>query len=440
MTLKIAYVGMTHLGICSAVAAAERGADVVGIDFDDERIRDLAAGRLPISEPDLEELSRSNAERIRFSSDPTALLDRDLIYVSPDVPTDDQGRSDLAPVERLLEWVDREAPTGTPVVLLSQVSPGFTRRHPRRQGPLFYQVETLIFGRAMERALHPERFIVGCVDPAGGPALALATAYREFLELFCCPILCMRYESAELAKISINVCLAASLSAANTLAEVCEGIGAEWSEIVPALRLDQRIGPHSYIAAGLGIAGGNIERDLATVTRIAREVGSDARVIEAFIDNSQYRRDWALRTLLSQTRHDELERIALLGLAYKPDTASTKNSPALALARALVPYEICGYDPLVPITALEHPRARSAASALDACVDADAVLVMTAWAEFRDLKPLDIARRMRGKLVIDPFGVLERERCSEAGLRYLRLGSEPPSELISIGHRHSHDD
>jgi len=117
---------------------------------------------------------------------------------------------------------------------------------------LFYQVETLIFGQAVERALAPERVIVGCRDPKA----ALPEPYSTYLKAFDCPILPMRYESAELSKISINVCLVASIGATNMMAELCEGIGADWSEIVPALRLDRRIGRHAYLAPGLGIAGG----------------------------------------------------------------------------------------------------------------------------------------------------------------------------------------
>ncbi len=423
MTLSIAFVGMTHLGICSAVAAAEHGANVVCVHFDEDRIRELRSGRLPISEPRLDELFTANRERMQFSSDATVLAQCDLVYIAPDVPTDSEGRSDVRLVESLLEQVDAAVPGETPVVILSQVSPGFSRSHPRRNGQLFYQVETLIFGRAMERALYPERFIVGCIDPDDGKPSALPAPLREFLEGFGCPILCMRYESAELAKISINVCLAASLSAANTLAELCEGVGAEWSEIVPALRLDRRIGGYAYIEAGLGIAGGNIERDLASVIRLSRQAGTSARVIESFVENSHYRRDWALRTLHARSGGRRFARIAVLGIAYKPDTASTKNSPALELARALTPFEISTYDPLVPASALEHARVRPATSALDACSDADALVIMTPWQEFRELKPVDLAQRLRGRLVIDPFGVLDRNLCREAGLDHQLLGS-----------------
>ena len=125
----------------------------------------------------------------------------------------------------------------------------------------FYQVETLIFGAAVKRAMEPERFIVGALDPSA----ALPESYASFLKAFGCPVLVMRLESAELAKIAINFFLVSTVCTTNTLAELCESIGADWGEIAPALRLDRRIGPHAYLKPGLGIAGGNLERDLVTV-------------------------------------------------------------------------------------------------------------------------------------------------------------------------------
>ena len=221
---------------------------------------------------------------------------------------------------------------GASLVVLSQVPPGFTRQvrfdPPRR----FYQVETLIFGRALERVTRPERFIVGGDDPA----VSLPAAYRTFLEAFGCPVLPMRYESAELAKIAINCFLAASVSTTNTLAELCEKVDADWTEIAPALRLDARIGPSAYLAPGLGIAGGNLERDLATVVRLGAAKGSSADVVGAYIANSRHMRDWALRTLTRTVLEKVMSpRLGILGLAYKQDTHSTKNSPSLALIEQL---------------------------------------------------------------------------------------------------------
>src|SRR5205807_2432451 len=146
--------------------------------------------------------------------------------------------------------------------------PGFCRALSARLEPrlhLLYLVETLVFGNAVSRAIHPERFMVGCADP-GQP---LPAPLREYLEAFACPILPMRFESAELCKIAINCFLVSSVTTSNTLAEICENTGADWYEIAPALRLDKRIGLHAYLSPGLGIAGGNLERHLVTVLRLA---------------------------------------------------------------------------------------------------------------------------------------------------------------------------
>ena len=142
----------------------------------------------------------------------------------------------------------------------------------------------------------------------------------------------MRYESAELAKISINMCLVASVTVANTLAELCENIGADWSEIAPALKLDRRIGPYSYLTPGLGIAGGNLERDLATVERLAAEHSTDASIVRAWTHNSRHRRDWSRAHHSHRSTDSKPEAtIAVWGLAYKENTHSIKNSPLLAM-------------------------------------------------------------------------------------------------------------
>jgi UDPglucose 6-dehydrogenase len=304
-------------------------------------------------------------------------------------------------------------------VVLSQVPPGFTRARQRPGRLLYYQVETLVFGRAVERATQPERFIVGCPDPAA----PLPPALDTFLKAFGCPILPMRLESAELTKISINCCLVASVSVANTLAALCERIGADWSEIVPALKLDRRIGQYSYLAPGLGLAGGNLERDLATVLRFSKEHGTEAGVIAAFVANSAHRKDWALRTL-----HEAVlaavpaATVAVLGLAYKENTHSVKNSPSLALIRQLGPWRLRVFDPVVPASAAPHPAAAGAGSALEAAAGADALAIMTPWPEFRALSCAAIAKAMRGRLVLDPYRVLDAAAARDAGLDYRTLG------------------
>jgi UDPglucose 6-dehydrogenase len=415
----IGFAGMTHLGIVSGVSASEKGFNVICFDPDAALVTALARHDFPISEPQLESLVAKNAERLKFTSIATDLSACDVIYVAPDVPTDDLGRSDLGPVNALLDAVFAVARKDAAVVLLSQVPPGFTRGWQRPGRILHYQVETLIFGRAVERALYPERCIVGCADPTQ----PLPPAYRAFLSAHDCPVLPMRYESAELTKISINMCLVASVSVANTLAELCEKIGAVWSEIVPALKLDKRIGQYAYLAPGLGIAGGNLERDLATICNLADRYGTDAGVVRAWVANSRHRRDWALRTLYREilSRMDD-PVIAVLGLAYKQDTHSTKNSPSIALLEHLKPFRVRVFDPVVPAAAAPNPRRHDSKSELDACEGADVLVVMTPWQQFGKVDPAEIAQRLRGKTVLDPYSVLNVAACHAAGLNYHTLG------------------
>ena len=420
----IGFAGLSHLGVVSSIVSAAKGFPVVAFDPAPALCCEVAEGRLPISEPGLAELLKSNRSRVQFSDDPCSLASCGVVYVSADVPTDDAGRSNLDAITSLISTAATAAPSAT-IVVLSQVPPGFTRRLPGQSSPssprgrFFYQVETLIFGRAVERAMHPERIIVG----SGNPEVPLPQEYRDFLASFQCPVLVMGYESAELAKISINLFLAASVSVTNTVAELCEAVGADWSQIVPALKLDARIGKYAYLSPGLGIAGGNLERDLVTALQLAAERGTDARVVRAFLDNSAHRSNWAasaVRRVLGDKPQEK--SVAVWGLAYKPNTASTKNSPALKLIKSLEGIQVNAYDPQARISD-SYPRVRVAASPLEACHGADVLAVMTPWPEFSKIEIAGIKKAMKGRIVIDPFAMLDSGRLLAEGFSYLRLGA-----------------
>jgi UDPglucose 6-dehydrogenase len=422
MTLPVVgFAGMTHLGLVSASAVAGRGFEVVCFDADPALIDRLARQDWPVLEPGLDELIRGNGARQRFTGRRDHLKTCDVVYVAPDVPTDDRGASDVSGLTALIREVAGAMRPDAVMVVLSQVPPGYTRAlgglPPER---LYYQVETLVFGQAVERATKPERYIVGCADPAA----PLDARFRAVLDAFGCPLLPMRYESAELAKISINCCLVASVTVGNTLAEICERIGADWSEIAPALKLDRRIGPYAYLTPGLGIAGGNLERDLATVQRLSEAHGTEAGLIAAWLRNSRYRRDWPLRQLQARVLSPIADPlIGVLGVTYKENTHSIKNSPAVALIRELATARLCVFDPAVRASAEWHPRMTLAEDALAACAGADALVIMTPWPQFRSLEPAAIAGRLRGRVVVDPFSVLDRAAATAAGLEHVVLGA-----------------
>ena len=239
----------------------------------------------------------------------------------------------------------------------------------------------------------------------------------------------MRYESAELAKISINMCLVASVGVANTMAEICEHVGADWAEIAPSLKLDRRIGAYSYLAPGLGLAGGNLERDLATVMRLGAGHGTDTGIVKAWVANSAWRKGWAARTLKARVLDaNQGARIAVLGLAYKQDTHSTKNSPSLALLAELAGADVCVHDPVVPAGAAPIPVS-AGADPIATVRGADALCIMTPWPAYRSIDPAEVAAAMRGRVVIDPYRVLDPERARASRLDWITLGvADHPKE------------
>lgn len=425
--VTVGFAGMTHLGFVSAAAVASKQFKTICYDADRALVGRLAARESPVIEPGLPELLRANAVHQRFTSELTDLSACDVVYIAPDVPTDDKGQSDLAPIRKIISDVASALGPHGVMVVLCQVPPGFTRSiagvPPER---LYYQVETLIFGRAVERATLPERYIVGCADPDR----ELDPRFAEVLNAFGCPILPMRYESAELAKISINMCLVASVSVANTLAEICEHIGAVWSEIVPSLKLDRRIGPYSYLAPGLGIAGGNLERDLATVLSLAAEHKTDGGVVSAWVENSRHRRNWAADTLSEAVlARKPSAQVAVWGLAYKENTHSVKNSPSLATLTRLPDVYFKVHDPVVAADTVKHAHVKGAESALAALKGAEALMILTPWPEYRSVPARSIAAELEGKVVLDPYGVLDGEEAVQAGLVYYTLGRPPMSSV-----------
>lgn len=423
----IGFIGLSHLGLNYSLATSAKGFNVIAYDSNPALAAQCAAGDFPIEEPGFKELFAAHRTRLRFTSDAANLAQCDLVFYALDIRTNDRNESDTAPLTKLIHDTAPVIAAGATVVLLSQLSPGTTRRiiadlakRPEvKVRSFYYQVETLIFGAAVQRAMEPERYIVGALDPIA----PLPARFAEWQAAFRCPVLVMRLESAELAKIAINFFLVSSVSTTNTLAEVCEAIGADWNEIAPALRLDKRIGPHAYLTPGLGIAGGNLERDLVTVRQLAARHGTDDGIIAAWQANSLHRRDWVLHRVQRELLDNNSNPlIAVWGLAYKQDTHSVKNSPSIELLRALSHCRIQAHDPAATISPAEFPHVKICSDPLDALIEADALLVMTPWQKYSAIPAAEITARLKGRLVIDPHATLKEQDCRRLGLNYHRLG------------------
>ncbi len=429
-----AFVGLSHLGITYSAAWAAQGGQVVGVDPVPGLAARLARGDLPVQEPGLPDLLAGCGNRITFTDNLAAVAECSLVVFCRDVPTDDDGVSDLRPIDDLLDRVVADLRSGTVLVVMSQVPPGFTRAlsqrirsaRPDLAVEVYYWVETLVFGNAVRRATRPERLIIGCADPSE----PLAPALAETAERFDCPVLPMVYESAELAKLAINLYLASSVTCTNALADLCERVGADWSEITPALRLDARIGPAAYLQPGLGVAGGNLERDLTTLRRLAQRSGADAAYLETLIELNLQRLRWVqqlLERLVLGTTIDPT--VGVWGLTYKKNTRSTKNSPALRVIASLIGRaRIRAWDPAVgdEVVSAGVDITRHRDGVLDG---ADCLVIMSDWDEFGTADLEAIRQRMRRSLVIDCVGILSGRRGELAGIEYFAMGLSRTGEV-----------
>jgi len=418
-SLKIGFAGMTHLGLVSAICTASKGCTVYCFDQNIELIHELTKGNLPISEPGLTELFDCYDKNLIFITDSKQLGECEIVYIAPDIPTNDYGKSDLSGIEDLINLVFLSTSNKTIVVILSQVPPGFTRKNQKVNRLLYYQVETLIFGRAVERATYPERIIIGSSQSKD----SLAPVYLDFIHKFNCPVLVMSLESAELAKISINMFLVASVSTTNMLAEICEKINANWDEIIPALKLDKRIGNDAYLKPGLGISGGNLERDLATVLELAQKNNTFAKTVNTWIDGSQHRKSWPMqmaKKFILDKRPTSI--IALWGLAYKENTHSIKNSAAISTVASLKQVQFKGYDPAVASNLANLPNLSVLSNPIDVLSDSDALMILTPWAEFKEIPLHKIAAEMKGNLIFDPYQLFDINLGAEVGLQIIQLG------------------
>ena len=425
-------IGLSHLGIVYGTAWASFGQPVIAVDTDADAVRRLADGDPIVREPGLPELLERSRPYLSYTTDFSQLAACPLVIVARDVPTNDENQSDISAVERLIDLAIPHLADDATLVVMCQVPPGFNRAlgeriRAARPGLRFqnhYWVETLVFGNAVQRAMEPERLILGSADTS----VPLPTQFLAGLERFGCPIVRMGYESAELTKTAINIYLIGSVTYANAMADLCEAVGADWSEMTTALRLDRRIGPAAYIRPSLGVAGGNLERDLVTLRHLGAQHDLETPYLDALQVANDGRFDWVHRKLWERLlSRGASGTVALWGLTYKKDTKSTKNSPALRLLSELDPrLAVQAWDPAV---GLDEVRAAgvdvpltvklSRDAALD---DADCLLIMADWDQFSQADLDAIRTRMRRPLVIDTVGVLQNRRAELSGIEYVAMG------------------
>ncbi len=415
MKLNIGYVGLSHLGINSAIAASMRGFSVICFDRDFNLISSLKKKKIPFYEKNALKNLKKKFDHFKFTNNIKELNKCDLVFISQDVPTNDKGKSNLIEIKKLINDVIKNINPSCTLIILCQVPPGFTRSINWPSSKLFYQVETLIFSDALNRAFSPERIIVG------KSVKKIEKKYDMFLKKFKCPILEMRYESAELAKISINIFLISSLTSTNVISEICEKIGANWEHVSGALKTDKRIGKFAYLKPGLGLSGGNLERDLHNLRGLTKFNKIYKNYCSQLNRISKYRKNWInnkFKSISDKIKNNK--KVGILGLAYKENTSSIKNSPAISFINKISSkYKLYIYDPKIK-KVFKKNNIKSCNNIYEVLKNIQILVLSTPWKIFKEI---NINNYPNIKIIIDPYNLVKLPTKKNKKLSYIGMGN-----------------
>ena len=440
--MRIAMIGGGYVGLVSAACFAEFGTEVSVVETHPDRLAALRRGRIPIYEPGLDTLVASNIEagRLSFGDDIAhAVAGAEAIFIAVGTPPrNGDGHADLTYVFAAAEQVAAAMSGHAVIVTKSTVPVGTGRRiaeivarlRPELEFDVASNPEFLREGSAIGDFMRPDRVVIG--TDTSRPAQAeraqeiMRRLYRP-LYLIEAPILFTSLESAELIKYAANSFLAMKISFINEMADLCERVGGDVHEVARGIGMDGRIGP-KFLHAGPGYGGSCFPKDTLALMRIAQEAGASSRLVEATVQVNEARKaSMGARIMSACGGSVRGKTIAVFGLTFKPETDDMRDAPSIpiihrliengALVRAFDPAGMEAARPLLPERGVTY-----CADALDAARDADAILVLTEWNEFRALSPARLRRLMRGRTVIDLRNIYDPAAMDAAGLVYSSIG------------------
>lgn len=437
---RLTVIGSGHLGTTHAACLAELGHEVLALDRDADRVTQLSAGHLPFYEPELAGLLRRglDAGRLRFTTAHEEVAEfGDVHFLCVDTPQQDgefaadlthleQAVTSLAPLlQRKCLLVGKSTvPAGTAEWLAKEIA----RLAPAdEEVELAWNPEFLREGHAVRDTLFPDRIVAGVASERA--ELVLREIYAPLIAAGSSFIV-TDHATAELVKAAANAFLATKISFINAMADVCEAANADVTKLSEALAHDERIGGKG-LAPGLGFGGGCLPKDIRALRARASELGADqALALLGEVDAINTRRRTRTVELAREVLGGSLtgRRVAVLGAAFKPGSDDTRDSPALEIASAIHSYGGVArvYDPVAVDGARRaHPELEYADSAIEAARNADAVLHLTEWQEFRDMDPTALGRVVAQRNVIDARAALDPVRWRAAGWRYRALGGHP---------------
>ncbi len=424
---RLTVVGAGYVGLVTVACMAELGHDIVAMDLDADRVRILREGGVPIFEPGLTELIAKNRKRVEFTTDPaSAYKQGEFIFICVDTPSTYSGDADLSRIWQAVDNLPPDegghilitkstVPVGTGAAVQAELALRGYRHIGYASNPEFLRE-----GSAIADFMQPDRIVVGSDD------LDTAEKVAGLYGGIDCPVVKTDVASAEMIKYASNAFLATKISFINEIANVCEATGADVTVVACGMGLDKRIGPH-FLQAGIGYGGSCFPKDVSALKQIAGNSGYHFQLLNAVIEVNELQKR---RVIGKLKRHlgDELRgrRIALLGLAFKPNTDDIRQAASIILASRLIAEgaKVIGYDPIaIENTRALLPTVTYAASAMEALEGADACVLVTEWAEFLALDWAEARHLMSQSIVIDGRNALDGMSLVKMGYTYEGVGT-----------------
>jgi UDPglucose 6-dehydrogenase len=431
--MRIAVVGTGYVGLVVGACFAETGNEVVCVDRDAKKVRMLNRGQIPIYEPGLEELVRRNRteKRLTFTRDLREPVRRsDVVFIAVGTPTGEDGSADLQHVLSAAREIGR-AMNGYKVVVDKSTVPAGTSELVRRAildetshpFSVVSNPEFLKQGAAVEDFLKPDRVVIGASDPRS--AEIMTELYRPFTRTGA-PIMVMDCASAELAKYAANAMLATRISFMNEVANVCERFGADVDKVRQAVASDRRIGP-AFLFPGVGYGGSCFPKDVKAIVKFSADKKYRFRVLEAVEDVNERQKLVLLAKLDAHFKKSlKGKTIAVWGLAFKPRTDDMREAPAIPIIDGLLKrgVKVRAFDPEARAVAkrIFKSRVHYARHAYDTLKDADALLVVTEWNEFREPDFVRMKKLMKQPVIFDGRNIYNPEQIRSFGFTYNSIG------------------
>ena len=431
--MHIAVVGTGYVGLVTGACFAEFGVDVTCVDVDAEKIERLSAGVMPIYEPGLGQLVTKNAQagRLRFTTDVKLAVEQALvIFLAVGTPPKEDGSPDMSFVETAVRSV-AEFMNGYKVIVTKSTVPIGTGEYLRRlirehqKSRVNFGVvsnpEFLREGAAINDFMRPDRVVIGSADEE---AIAIMRDLYRPLYLIEAPFVVTSLEAAELTKYAANAFLATKISFINEIAALCESIGCDVHDVARAMGMDKRIGS-KFLHPGPGFGGSCFPKDTRALASVARQFGCDSLVVDAVIEVNHRQRQAMLPKIEKLVGDLKGKTVAVLGLAFKPETDDMREAPSIDIIRGLLERgaNVRAYDPVAMAEAAHVlPKIEYAADEYEAVKDADALVFVTEWNQFRALNMARIRDLMKAPKVADLRNIYQPDDMRELGFDYVGIG------------------